>query len=48
MRGAELDAIEGDDFRAHIREHHAGERSGTDAGEFDDTKTCQRTGGARL
>ena len=40
------DAVERDDFRAHVRQQHAGERAGADAGEFDDAETCQRAGGA--
>ena len=40
------DAIERHHFRAHVGQHHAGKRTGADAGEFDDAKTCQRAGGA--
>jgi hypothetical protein len=38
------DPIQGHDLRAHVGQHHAGERSGADAGEFDDTGACERTG----
>ena len=40
------DAIERDDLSAHVGQHHAGERTGTDAGEFDDAEARERAGGA--
>ncbi|MGY3077491.1 hypothetical protein ACVWZZ_003862 [Bradyrhizobium sp. LM6.10] len=39
------DAVEGDDVGAHVGQHHAGERSGADAREFDDAEARQRAGG---
>ena len=40
------DTIERHDFRAHVGQHHAGERSRADAGEFDDAEAGERAGGA--
>jgi hypothetical protein len=40
------DAVERDDLRAHVGQHHAGKWTGADAGEFDDAETGQRAGGA--
>ena len=40
------DAIERHDFRAHVGQHHAGERARADAGEFDDAEAGERAGGA--
>ena len=40
------DAVERYDFRAHIGQHHAGERTRADAGEFDDAEAGERAGGA--
>ena len=42
------DAVERDDLGAHVGQHHAGERAGTDAGEFDDADAGERAGGANL
>ena len=39
-------AIERDHLRAHICQQHAGERAGSDAGEFDDANAGQRPAGA--
>jgi len=38
-------AIESDDFCAHVRKHHAGERPRSDTGELDNTDAGQRTSG---
>ena len=43
---AGADAVERDDLGAHVGEQHAGEGTGTDAGEFDDAETGERAGGA--
>jgi hypothetical protein len=40
------DAVERHDFRAHVGQHHAGERTRADAGEFDDAEAGQRARGA--
>ena len=40
------DAVERHDLRAHVGQHHAGERAGADAGEFDDAEAGERAGGA--
>ena len=40
------DPIERHHLRAHVREHHAGERARPDAGKFDDANARKRAGGA--
>ena len=43
---AGADAIERHDFRAHVGQHHAGEWSRADTGEFDNAEAGERAGGA--
>ncbi len=40
------DAIERHHLRAHVRQHHAGERARPDAGKFDDANARKRAAGA--
>ena len=42
------DAVKRNDLGAHVRQQHAGEGAGTDAGKFDNAEAGERTGGANL
>src|SRR5690606_31119928 len=41
--GGGIGALDGNDFRAHVAQHHAAERTWADAQQFNHFQTCQRT-----